>query len=76
MRRMMFAGMFGVLTIGFSVATADAATCSEPYRVCLKKCATVPASCAAGLCEGFKASCMQTGTWQSPNYRKDGLEKR
>jgi len=76
MRRMVFAAMLGVLGMGVSTVAANAATCSEPYRVCLKRCATVPGSCAGGLCEGFKASCMQTGIWQSPNYRKEGLQKR
>jgi hypothetical protein len=73
---MVFAAMFGVLFMAAGVATANAASCSDPYRVCLKKCAKVPGSCAADLCEGFKASCMQTGTWESPNYRKEGLAKR
>jgi hypothetical protein len=76
MRKTIVAAMFGVLVAGASAAAAHAASCSDPYRVCLRKCAKVPGSCAAGLCEGFKASCMQTGTWQSPNYRKEGLAKR
>jgi hypothetical protein len=76
MGRIIFAAMFGVLVMAAGVATADAASCSDSYRVCLKKCAKVPGSCAGGLCEGFKASCMQTGTWESPNYQKDGLAKR
>jgi hypothetical protein len=69
--------IFSVLALLGTASTASAASCSEPYRRCKQICASgTKGPCAAGLCEGFKASCMQTGVWNSPNYRAEGLTKR
>jgi hypothetical protein len=74
---------FGLLLIALSVTSEASAqqssgpkSCSEAYGICASRCGSgVRVEQCRMNCSGYRDECLRTGTWQSSQYRAQGLAR-